>query len=190
MDIKDIQGNIILSVSVSRECEHVEELMKSDYIQLSWNSSSRDILPAGSYIEYKGEKYSLLEPYSPTQKDELEFTYQPQFQSKIMIWGKTPFFMYTYADGTISNREPDWSLTDNPANFMSVVVDAIKNETGETWTYSVADSLPASTSLSFQTTDIFSALNQMQMLLKLNGGLLRLIKLSIFPRLRMGRQLL
>lgn len=160
MDIKDIQGNIILSVSVSRECEHVEELMKSDYIQLSWNSSSRDILPAGSYIEYKGEKYSLLEPYSPTQKDELEFTYQPQFQSKIMIWGKTPFFMYTYADDTISNREPDWSLTDNPANFMSVVVDAIKNETGETWTYSVADSLPASTSLSFQTTDIFSALNQ------------------------------
>ena len=160
MDIKDIQGNIILSVSVSRECEHVEELMKSDYIQLSWNSSSRDILPAGSYIEYKGEKYSLLEPYSPTQKDELEFTYQPQFQSKIMIWGKTPFFMYTYADDTISNREPDWSLTDNPSNFMSVVVDAIKNETGETWTYSVADSLPASTSLSFQTTDIFSALNQ------------------------------
>lgn len=160
MDIKDIQGNIILSVSVSRECEHVEELMKSDYIQLSWNSSSRDILPAGSYIEYKGEKYSLLEPYSPTQKDELEFTYQPQFQSKIMIWGKTPFFMYTYADDTISNREPDWSLTDNPANFMSVVVDAIKNETGETWTYSVGDSLPASTSLSFQTTDIFSALNQ------------------------------
>lgn len=160
MDIKDIQGNIILSVSVSRECEHVEELMKSDYIQLSWNSSSRDILPAGSYIEYKGEKYSLLEPYSPTQKDELEFTYQPQFQSKIMIWGKTPFFMYTYVDDTISNREPDWSLTDNPANFMSVVVDAIKNETGETWTYSVGDSLPASTSLSFQTTDIFSALNQ------------------------------
>lgn len=134
--------------------------MKSDYIQLSWNSSSRDILPAGSYIEYKGEKYSLLEPYSPTQKDELEFTYQPQFQSKIMIWGKTPFFMYTYVDDTISNREPDWSLTDNPANFMSVVVDAIKNETGETWTYSVGDSLPASTSLSFQTTDIFSALNQ------------------------------
>ena len=86
MDIKDIQGNIILSVSISQECERVEELMKSDYIQLSWNSNSKDVLPAGSYIEYKGEKYSLLEPYSPTQKDEVEFTYQPQFQSKIMIW--------------------------------------------------------------------------------------------------------
>lgn len=160
MDIKDIQGNIILSVSISQECERVEELMKSDYIQLSWNSNSRDVLPAGSYIEYKGEKYSLLKPYSPTQKDEMEFTYQPQFQSKIMIWGKTPFFMYTYADNTITNREPDWNLTDNPANFMSVVVDAIKNETGDIWTYSIGESLPASASLSFQSIDIFSALNQ------------------------------
>ena len=158
--IKDISGNIILSVSISQECEHVEELMKSDYIQLSWSSDNSDTIPAGSYIEYKGEKYSLLEPYSPKQKDEAEFTYQPQFQSKIMIWGKTPFFMYTYVDDVITNREPDWSLTDNPANFMSVVVDAIKNETGEIWTYSVESSLPASTTQSFQSIDIFSALNQ------------------------------
>lgn len=158
--IKDISGNIILSVSISQECEHVEELMKSDYIQLSWSSDNSDTIPAGSYIEYKGEKYSLLEPYSPKQKDEAEFIYQPQFQSKIMIWGKTPFFMYTYTDDVITNREPDWSLTDNPANFMSVVVDAIKNETGEVWTYSVESSLPASTTQSFQSIDIFSALNQ------------------------------
>lgn len=158
--IKDISGNIILSVSISQECEHVEELMKSDYIQLSWSSDNSDTIPAGSYIEYKDEKYSLLEPYSPKQKDEAEFIYQPQFQSKIMIWGKTPFFMYTYTDDVITNREPDWSLTDNPANFMSVVVDAIKNETGEVWTYSVESSLPASTTQSFQSIDIFSALNQ------------------------------
>lgn len=158
--IKDISGNIILSVSISQECEHVEELMKSDYIQLSWSSDNSDTIPAGSYIEYKGEKYSLLEPYSPKQKDEAEFIYQPQFQSKIMIWGKTPFFMYTYTDDVITNREPDWSLTDNSANFMSVVVDAIKNETGEIWTYSVESSLPASTTQSFQSIDIFSALNQ------------------------------
>lgn len=158
--IKDISGNIILSVSISQECEHVEELMKSDYIQLSWSSDNSDTIPAGSYIEYKGEKYSLLEPYSPKRKDEAEFIYQPQFQSKIMIWGKVPFFMYTYADDVITNREPDWSLTDNPANFMSVVVDAIKNETGEIWTYSVESSLFASTTQSFQSIDIFSALNQ------------------------------
>lgn len=159
IDIKDIQGNILLSVPITEECERVEELMKSDYVQLSWNSDSRKELPVGSYIEYNGEKLSLLEPYKPEQKDELEFTYKPQFQSRIMAWGKVPFFFYTYnTDETILSKEPDWTLTDNPANFMSAICDAIKQETGEEWTYTVDASLDASASLSFQTTDIYSAL--------------------------------
>ena len=160
IDIKDISGNILLSVSISESCERVEELMKADYVQLEWNSDSCAILPVGTYIDYKGEKYSLLNPYTPEQKSEFEFTYTPQFQSKIMSWGKTPFFMYTYTDNVITNKEPDWSLTDNPANFMSLICDAIKNEKKETWTYAVDASLPASTTLSFQSNDIFSALNE------------------------------
>ena len=160
IDIKDISGNILQSVPITEPCEHIEELMQSDHITLSWESDQSDILPIGAYIEYKGEKYSLLEPYSPVQNGELKFTYQPQFKSVIMSWGKIPFFMYTYsADNDITNREPDWSLTDNPANFMSVICKGIKNETGEEWTYSVDGSLPASTTLSFQSVDIFSALN-------------------------------
>lgn len=160
IDIKDIQGNILLSVSLSESCERVEELMKADYVQLEWNSDSCAILPVGTYIDYKGEKYSLLDPYMPEQKSELEFTYTPQFQSKIMLWGKTPFFMYTYTDNKVTNKEPDWSLTDNPGNFMSRIVDAIKNETGEVWTYTVDASLPASATLNFQSVDVFSALNE------------------------------
>lgn len=160
IDIKDISENILLSVSISEGCERVEELMKADYVQLSWNSDCCTVFPVGSYIEYKGERFSLLDPYTPEQKDELEFTYTPQFQSRIMSWGKIPFFMYTYTDDVITNREPDWSLTDNPGNFMKAVCDAIKNETGETWTYAVDASLPASATLSFQSKDIFSALNE------------------------------
>lgn len=160
IDIKDISGKILLSVSIGESCERVEELMKSDYLQLSWSSEKNDILPVGTYIEYKGEKFSLFEPYVPVQKDELEFTYTPQFQSRIMGWGKVPFFHYTETDGVISHREADWSLTDNPANFMAFVVKALRHETGEVWTYSVDSSLPASTTLSFQSVDLFSALNQ------------------------------
>ena len=68
--------------------------------------------------------------------------------------------MYSYdASGNITGRETDWSLTDNPTNFMAAIVSAIKNETGEKWTYSVDASLPASSSLTFQNVDILSALN-------------------------------
>lgn len=160
IDIKDISGKILLSVLITESCEHVEELMQSDHIVLSWDSDKSDILPLGAYIEYGGEKYSLLEPYSPIQKSEGEFSYQPLFKSVVMSWTKVPFFMYTYSsDDAITGREPDWTLTDNPANFMSSICKAIKNETGDTWTYTVDASLSASATLSFQSIDIFSSLN-------------------------------
>lgn len=160
LDIKDISGNILYSVLPTQENERVEELMKQDYVELSWYSDQKELIPAGAYIEYGGEKFSLLEPYSPLQNDELKFTYSPQFQSRIMGWGKILFFMYSYdASGNITGRETDWSLTDNPTNFMAAIVSAIKNETGEKWTYSVDASLPASSSLTFQNVDILSALN-------------------------------
>ena len=160
IDIKSISSETLFSVLITEEAEHVEELMKSDHVALSWNSEFDYTLPAGTYIEYKGEKYSLLEPYRPAQEHENKFVFTPKFQSVIMRWAKMPFFMYTYAaDNVITSREPDWSLTDTPANFMSVICKAIKNETGETWTFSVDASLSASATVSFQSTDIFSGLN-------------------------------
>lgn len=129
--------------------------MVNDYIQLSWNSDSSETLPIGSYIEYNGEKYSLIEPYSPSQKNETEFVYTPQFKSRVMSWGKKPFFFYSG-----ESKEPDWTLTSNPADFMRCICDAIKEETGEGWSYSIDASLTASASLSFSSADILSGLNQ------------------------------
>lgn len=159
IDVRDIQGNIVKSVPITQACQKIEELMVSDYIQLSWNSDSNEELQAGCYIEYNGEKFSLLEPYKPTQKNEVEFTYTPQFKSKVMAWSKVPFFFYTTNEDK-TTKEPDWTLTSNPADFMKCVCDALKNETGDDWTYTIDASLPASASLSFNTVDIFSSLNE------------------------------
>ena len=78
IDIKNIQGDTILSVPITEECVHVEELMKSDYVELSWNSDQNEEIPVGAYIILDGEKYSLLDPYNPKQKNEVEFQYKPQ----------------------------------------------------------------------------------------------------------------
>ncbi len=155
IEIKDIQGNQLLSVPITQSCQKVEELMTADYVQLSWNSDLSDVIPVGSYIDINGEKYRLLEPYSPTQKDELEFTYTPKFESRVRAWGKMPFFFYSGI-----SKEPDWTLTSNPADFMRCVCDSIRNESGESWTYSIDASLSASASLSFSSLDILSGLNQ------------------------------
>ena len=161
IDIYSVSGKLLASPLLGSDAERVEELMANDYVQLAWQSDSGEILPAGTYVMYEGERFSLLDPYEPEQKDEAEWSYRPQFQSRVMGWGKVPFFHYVYsAPTTISAREPDWTLTDTPANFMAAICRAIKNETGETWTYEIAgDLIGQSATISFAATDILSGLN-------------------------------
>ena len=159
IEIKGVLGDIFLSVPITEDCAKVEELMKDCSIKLYWRSADKFTIPVGSYIEHNGVKYTLLSPYSPAQSDEVTYEYAPVFSHPVMRWAYIPFFFYTYSNGELVSKEPDWSLTDNCTNFMAAICDAIKNETGQQWTYSVADNLPASVSLSFSNVDIFSALN-------------------------------
>ena len=161
IDIYGISGDVICSVLITKDAVSHEELMTSDYIQLSWNDDKTIVLPAGAYIIYQDEKYSLIEPYLPLRENEAEYKYTPQFHSKIMIWEKIPVPLYTYeSDGlTIKSREMDWDFTGSPADAMYMVKQAIKNETGEDWTIQLSESLPATITISSQSTSIFSNLN-------------------------------
>ena len=163
ISIYDSAGTLIAAPLTTTDAERVEELMASDYLQLAWQSDGGATLPAGAYIMFRGEKMSLLDPYEPEQKDEAEWSYRPQFQSRVMGWQKIPFFHYSYGhdNTTITAREPDWTLTDTPANFMAAICKAIKNETGEIWTYEVAvDLVGLSATLAFTVSDIYSGLNE------------------------------
>ncbi len=151
-----------MTVPLQSNAEFVEELMRTDYVQLSWNAASGDVLPAGAYIMWNGEKYSLLDPYEPEQSDELQRVYTPQFQSRVMGWGKIPFFHYNVNTATneVLSKEPDWSLTGTGSILMQSVIDAIGRETGELWSIEVDESLNNGTqTVSFESTDIFSGLN-------------------------------
>ena len=160
MTIYDISGSIWLyDVPLTASCESVQELMRDDYVLLSWKSPQNDVIPVGAYIIYNGERYSLIEPYSPEQTTEAEWNYKPQFQSAYRGLSKVPFFMYTTVGGT-TTKEAEWTLTDNAANFMSVLCSAILNETGIKYTYAVSQDLTvASATCSFNCVDIQSAIN-------------------------------
>lgn len=161
IDIKDISGKILFSVQENDETVFVEELMSSDYIRLSWHSDKGDSIPVSSYIEYDGEKYRLLETYTPQMENEAEYVYSPKFDSRVIAWGKQIVPVYTYGtDGTtVKTREMDWEFTGSPADAMFMVKQAIKNETGEEWTVQLSDSLPATISISSQSASILSVLN-------------------------------
>lgn len=161
IDIKDISGKTIFSVQVNKDTVIVEELMSSDYIQLSWNSDKGKSIPVSSFIEYDGEKYRLLEPYIPQMENEAKYVYTPRFHSRVMAWSKQIVPVYTYGtDGTtVKTREMDWEFTGSPSDAMFMVKQAIKNETGEDWSIQLSDSLPATISISSQSASIFSVLN-------------------------------
>lgn len=88
-------NDILFEVIETPSCERVIELMSSDHVKLSWVSREGDAIPAGAFIQYSGEKFTLLDEYKPLQKSENEFEYTPQFDSAIVAWGKIPFFLYT-----------------------------------------------------------------------------------------------
>ena len=161
IDIKNIEGSVIISVEADENAISHEELMQSDYIQLSWQSDENVTLPAGAYVDYGTEKYRLLEPYTPAQQDECTYQYTPQFQSRIMNWDKqiTPVYTYEEDGTTVKSRDMDWEFTGSPADAMYLVKQAIKNETGEDWTIQLSVSLPATITITSQSASIFSVLN-------------------------------
>lgn len=162
IEIKSIQGELLLSVPILEEAVSREELMTSDYVELSWRSDVRQILPVGSYIIHNGEKYSLMENYAPTSVNEIEYKYNPQFHSRIVRWQKTLVPIYTYEeDGiTVKSRELDWTFTGSPVDAISMVSQASANELGEAWGVSMdAESLPSLITLSSQSISIWSLLS-------------------------------
>lgn len=163
IEIKSILGNTLLSVPVLKDAVSHEELMTSDYVQLSWDSEKSDVLPMGAYVEYEGEKYSLLEPYHPTRQNEAAYRYTPQFQSRIMRWQKIIVPVYTYnEDGvTIKSRELDWTFTGTPANAMYMVQQTLRNELGEVWDISVGEDLPETVTITSQSSSIWSVLSDL-----------------------------
>ena len=160
IDILAPDGSVIASPLVTQEAKKVESLMGDDYIVLSWRDVKAKTLPVGAYIVYEGERYRLVDPYEPEQRSEAEWLYEPQFQSRVAAWSKVPCFFYTTgADGSITSREPDWTLTDNAANFIACIAGCIQRETGEKWTARAATDLAEYKTVQFSSTDIFSALN-------------------------------
>lgn len=160
IEIYGLSGDVIGFALITEEAICHEELMTSDYVQLSWSDNKITCLPAGSYIIYNNERYSLLEPYNPLRENEAEYRYTPQFHSRIMKWDKIPVPLYTYeSDGTtVKGREMDWEFTGSPADAMYMVMQAIRNETGENWTIQLSDCIPATITISSQSNSIFSLL--------------------------------
>jgi len=159
LNIYDIAGSLLLSVPETEGCEHVAELMNSDYVKLSFVLDTGNDLPQGAYIVYKGETYRLFEPYTPVRTNEVEYRYEPHFHSKVMGWVNKPFFFLQTSEGVIVAKETDWTLTGTVSDFLNRIVASIEDETGEEYSFDYDLSLIGGKTIQFQGTSIIDGLN-------------------------------
>ena len=170
INIYDVNGKVLMQAEITSSAIRVEELSKSDYISLSWNSAEKVILPAGAYIvhKYKIDKvrevtrqFLLLESYEPTQSDEMSWKYTPEFQHPKMILSKIPFFIRTRNSKNEVVKQYNFDFCGTMVTIADRLKDFLNNELkfgNAGWVINYDTTNTNAINVSFSDNDFMSAL--------------------------------
>lgn len=171
INIYDPNGDILIQAIVAKDAKREEELSKSDYISLSFNAVEKIALPMGAYIEHTyyidktrsvTQKFMLLEPYTPTQADEMSWKYAMEFHHPKMQLGKIPFYIKTKNSQNEDINQTIWSFVGTPQDIMGKVCNFLNNDIkfGKCgWKAILSETVKNSLSVSFSDNDVLSALS-------------------------------
>lgn len=172
INIYNPDGSISMQAFVTKEAKREEELSKSDYISLSFNATVKVVLPMGAYIEHTyyidktrsvTQKFMLLEPYTPTQVDEMSWKYVVEFHHPKMHLGKIPFYIKTKNSRNEDINQTIWSFVGTPQGMMENVCAFLNNDIkfGKCgWKAILSGAMNNSISVSFSDNDVLSALTE------------------------------
>ena len=167
MDIHYIHNGSekVLSVPVTQNAAHEEELMKSDFVRLSFDDAEGIELPLDAYIVPFTDmvRYSLLEPYKPEQRNEEQWHYEPLFQHPKMYLGKVPFVFKTKDSDNNDTTQLEWDYTGYVGTllerFCEQINAALKLSAAESFTYAIVGKIDDIVSTTFSSMDILSGLS-------------------------------
>lgn len=170
INIYDVNGKVLMQAEITSSAIREEELSKSDYISLSWNSAEKVILPAGAYIvhTYKIDKvrevtrqFLLLESYEPTQSDEMSWKYTPEFQHPKMVLSKIPFFIRTRNSKNEVIKQYNFDFCGTMVTIADKLKDFLNNELkfgNAGWLINYDTANTNAINVSFSDNDFISAL--------------------------------
>lgn len=170
INIYDVNGKVLMQAEITSSAIREEELSKSDYISLSWNSAEKVILPAGAYIvhTYKIDKvrevtrqFLLLESYEPTQSDEMSWKYTPEFQHPKMVLSKIPFFIRTRNSKNEVVKQYNFDFCGTMVTIADKLKDFLNNELkfgNAGWVINYNTTNTNAINVSFSDNDFMSAL--------------------------------
>lgn len=170
INVYDVNGKVLMQAEITSSAVREEELSKSDYISLSWNSAEKVILPVGAYIEhtYKIDKvrevtrqFLLLESYEPTQSDEMSWKYTPEFQHPKMVLSKIPFFIRTRNSKNEVVKQYNFDFSGTMVTIAEKLKDFLNNELkfgNAGWLINYDTTNTNAINVSFSDNDFISAL--------------------------------
>lgn len=171
INIYNINGDILLNVPVTKDAVRVEEMSKSDYISLPFNAPLKVVLPVGAYINYTyyidsvravTRQFLLLEPYEPSQVDEMSWKYSPKFQHPKMILGKIPFYIHSKNSKDENIRQTNWSFVGTPNVIMGKLCDFLNNDIKfgkQGWRAEVSSKIENTLNVNISDYDVLSSLS-------------------------------
>ena len=146
--------------------------MKSDFVKLSWRDAVMQTIPVDAYIipypdkidPITGEaiRFSLLDPYTPEQKSEAEWVYEPQFQHPKMYLGKVLFERPSKDTKNNDITYIEWPFTGSVTTIIELITKFISDTFGLTgnnaFGYQFIDFADKVISVQFNSADVLSAL--------------------------------
>ena len=166
MIIRYLENGVLktLDVVVTQGAEHEEEMMKSDFIRLSWLDSVYRKFPVDAYIIpfADGVRYSLLEPYEPEKTAEDTYKYEPQFQHPKMYLGKIPFVQNSYDSSSNPITLLEWQYSGFVTTLLEKFCSEINSVFGfsgdDAFSYAIEGEIEDIVTAQFVAQDILSAL--------------------------------
>ena len=137
INIYNADGSVLMTVPTTKEAKWVRDMSTYNYISLPFNAAVKVVLPVGAYIEYTyyiddvrtvTRKFLLLEPYEPTQINEMSWKYEPQFQHPEMILGKVPFYKKTKNSQNEDIHKTSFPFTNTIDKFAYLITSFLNDE--------------------------------------------------------------
>ena len=159
IDIKYLQGEsekIRCSIPVTDRSVYRKELMKEEYVLLSFKTRDFLMLNKGDFIDTEFGRFEIVTLDKPQQNTSTGgWEYSQKFHAAWEKWKYRKFF-YDRQNGC----EKAWNMTSRPENFMQIVCDNLANLGYGAFTFSIDPLLVEMKPLEFDGEDIVSALNK------------------------------
>lgn len=154
MIIYDKTGNILLDIEVDDSSFCYQAIMQTKKVELHYSLTEHVELPVGSYIEFKGERYTLWYPENFEKHGTRNFEYKVTFGGNEEILKK-----YKYKLLSAKPYQLKFPLTAKPEMFIQLLIDNL-NLYDSGWT--VGTCIEATEKLvSFSHENCFSVLSRL-----------------------------